>query len=297
MFPYRQLRALLPCFCLATAACATGEPASELRAGAAPEAVQCVDAIAKDEAVRLAKDYAEAQGRDYQREGIRAGWINAHWRIFLTVTPAGEERLASVFVDPNGQVIECGNDSFCEKAWNGDMPSCVIPEEKIVREQEAIEIAIRHVARQGRPHDNDYVSASWLAAHWWVHFWPIPAYIDDDFTVHVSPDGKEFDLSGMGGPSSHGFVERKPGDETRPISEKEAIRIAEAYLDEFKISHTDSTVVTSWGTDHWLVRFKNDPPGIAGDYGVVLRWNGDVTDLIEYKAPEPQSCPGGLSGK
>lgn len=287
------IRWVLPGCLALVAACSGADKTGE----AVPLAVEgpCPGIIGEAEAIRLAKGYADAQNRGYQENDIRANWDGAYWSVATTVDVNGESRLAFVEVGADAKVAGCEVDEAnCGTARNFPKGSCMPADGNVPSAGEAQRIAAAHLKSYDLIVDGRYENADWYGANWRVSFWPDPPIIDAHFTVHVSPDGKEFDVSGAFTMySKHGFVRRPPGDDTRPISAEEAVEKAKAYLRGRGIAWPEEEIRASWISDRWYVSFAGGPSGSGGDIRVTVAWDGKASDYIRYQAPDPaiESCP------
>lgn len=191
--------------CAALAACYPAKPLETVRGEPS-----CPGYISGAVAIGIAKEFARQQKVDIAGHEIEAIWNDAEWQVLASVP---EQRYAFVAVSPDGRVTRCTGHHACTTPKAKTMAPCMLSPRNLVPGETAVRIASDYLSERGIAHDVAGEQAVWRAAHWDVWFNPpMPAAVDSDFSIIVSPDGLEMELiPALVMPSPDSFLFREPG--------------------------------------------------------------------------------------
>lgn len=187
-----RLHGLLFLSAVVVAACGAGKQLPQ-----ASQPGQCPGYITRDEAIRIAEDYARREGLTWMQEETHAIWVAPSWLLIFDAPPAGPDGNTHLGVSEDGIITFCmqGN-SHCAPPFDRSFAPCRTPVEERISEDRAIALAIAHLKEVGivvgemqKPifHHDEPV--------WHVGFLGSLA-IGDHFSVVVSPEGEVLRLVG-----------------------------------------------------------------------------------------------------
>jgi hypothetical protein len=191
--PRRSVRVFLFALAVIVAGCGPGDVTHSSALSR-----QCDGYITRNEAIRIAENYAMQAGRTWMQDYTDAKWIGPAWSLRFNA-PSGHPPDNDVWVDisEDGIITFCmQGDSHCAPPFDRSVARCPIPAEQRISEDRAIELADAHLKESG-------IAAGDLQATGFYHEDPVwfvgflgSLAIGDHFSVLVSPRGGVLRLVG-----------------------------------------------------------------------------------------------------